>query len=1468
MLSVENPPRDPPCRCEISQLESGSDERASAKLEAETADLLNSAAGLVDDNIYQLPKFSIRDYVFSTRSKDITNNWPFSQEKLQVCLKHGMTEVLPPFQPLDALRELDDPPQEKCNARLVDPEKSSNSDGKLYRPSDEFVFVDSDDGCDAKKLVVSGSQGDKDFPSTTQSCSDADSASVPTKRTPPPLGSEDNNKKNNSNNNTSQEQFIAKSEAVIPPPKSSSKPEAVVKKCKFIVKLSHLGHTAGVKEDAAMNNNNSYMVSEAMASKVCPVCKTFSSSSNTTLNAHIDQCLCLSGDSATKWPGDSRVINKHRIKPRKMRSMADIYETALHCTLEELDRRNGTNWASNSSMPPAQETQISAHKHDGGFSPPSNNSDESPNQSAVYIDANGTKLRILSKFNDPSSDCKSSDDPRPRKLMKGGKFLLAKKKKKNHHLQKQQKLSKHDAPLGKKICTSDPAHTSQIDKDQDRDFSCEKNYAKVDYIPQQLKALDQVKFNKPELIKGWVCSKRTGLTKKINGRDDHLLSGGKANKEMQSENNQSSLCTGVKRSSVVKSRYENSPSPSNSKRIDTSSHEAHSEYEDHPSPIKRLGFSVMESQGCRNRKRSLMVQEFPEKSPKHLKHDGKRRIEVKTGTIRNVEHSVISPKMSSSPQGRLSRSKFSFLKKHALSADGRASASDSKFYSKRKCLAVKKSRMQYLSQTNQKVVVSPTRVDQHFMRSPSKAQDNVRGTSSEESIERTRDIKIRDETVSKEEVVTLKNSQSPITHHHDVGENCGSLIQSGAFGCSSASDARECAGKSESSACRRDISIELPSDETVGGIFTGLSKTIDPRFDGVDEPRDMQCDSQQYIEAYKGPLFESEAPTSSAEPILSGEQEMFCTDVDAENIMGKNARQTVELLDSSNGEGNYFGEVDSIPIPGPPGSFLPSPGRMDSEDIPGISSLSSSRIQSSDGHHQEFIDHSSESPISTTSTISNSTLGRRYDVKSSSENISGGSPLLEQLRSDISAVNTNVVDPIVDNNFAPVSKASDAGGGEGGFGEVKANVTLAEKGVSFRYKNDQPCCCSRKEILMQNVALRYQDSALLRRRTMAAADTTIPSNGKQQMNGDHLNRSLDNGRTVNERSPVPDEARSSMGQISSRVSSVPVHGNYESVSPPTPNPVLRLMGKNLMVVNKEENVAPQLRTTQSGSTMNIHENLKAVPIPMVSNGRSQNEEHRMISQGPFFFDQNGETKGFMEHPDMRWSTSFGSHGISVRPDHQMASVESPGMVSSRSCSTGRGLMGSLVVHQEYSTGGYHTPIQLLQPMNQYRLRIPMKYDMEKAGTESPILRSWKRRKSVEPPENSMKEIIVIDDTPAAAPSTDNPAITTSTTTTTTAVGRHSQQWRGGVESSASRRSSGCDSWSLNPFYVTQPYESVGYTGSGTAVNASFRLLAPSKGGSGNGRWNCNPEGGHQSSLGAASSSPARPRSELYNSSGF
>ncbi|XVF37852.1 hypothetical protein REPUB_Repub20aG0046700 [Reevesia pubescens] len=46
--------------------------------------------------------FSIRQFVIDTRTKDILHCWPFPQKYLQICLKYGVSNVLPPFEPCNS----------------------------------------------------------------------------------------------------------------------------------------------------------------------------------------------------------------------------------------------------------------------------------------------------------------------------------------------------------------------------------------------------------------------------------------------------------------------------------------------------------------------------------------------------------------------------------------------------------------------------------------------------------------------------------------------------------------------------------------------------------------------------------------------------------------------------------------------------------------------------------------------------------------------------------------------------------------------------------------------------------------------------------------------------------------------------------------------------------------------------------------------------------------------------------------------------------------------------------------------------------------------------------------------------------------------------------------------------------------------------------------------------------------------
>ncbi|URE46169.1 hypothetical protein MUK42_17384 [Musa troglodytarum] len=129
-----------------------------------------------------------------------------------------------------------------------------------------------------------------------------------------------------------------------------------------------------------------------MASKVCPVCRTFSSTSNTTLNAHIDQCLSMESD--TKWV--SSKLSKPTEKPRKKRLMVDIYATAPRCTLEDLDKRNGTNWANEMAFATAPTVEVDMETNKPKLLPTESTDDV---EGSVSVNSAGTKLKILSKFN-------------------------------------------------------------------------------------------------------------------------------------------------------------------------------------------------------------------------------------------------------------------------------------------------------------------------------------------------------------------------------------------------------------------------------------------------------------------------------------------------------------------------------------------------------------------------------------------------------------------------------------------------------------------------------------------------------------------------------------------------------------------------------------------------------------------------------------------------------------------------------------------------------------------------------------------------------------------------------------------------------------------------------------------------------------------------------------------------------------
>lgn len=1388
MLSIENIPPDP---CHISLLKSSSsDERPSS--DNKLVDLSNSD---LDDN--KNNKFSIRDYVFRTRRKDIKTNWPFSQENLQLCLKHATaTDLLPPFQSVKGCA-VDNRLTDKDNIVTLeekhvelddDPVSTSSSSGRICMPK---LAVD------CRNTNSSGSDREKVSRSTktSRSCSEIDS--LPTAETRNPC---------------SGAEAVNLLEPMVKKPSMSNKSGSTVqqsaKKCRLMVKF---GNVTDRNIEEADTTTNNFMVSEAMASKVCPVCKTFTSSSNTTLNAHIDQCL--SGESSTvKWTANPKVI-KHRIKPRKMRLMVDIYLTAKSCTLEDLDRRNGTNWALNPTSSVREIDEVpTVEKLD---KPPPVNLECTASEGAVYIDANGTKLRILSKFNDeqlPSS--KPVNDPLQKKMADGDRRsnILTKKRKKHHKLLK-------SASHTKRFCLSKPGHCPKIKSRQESTFSPRENVDKVDCRNKHLRSADQMISNGLGTIKQWACSKRTGLTRKTSDKDNHQLSGGDISTGVQSDNDVLPRTDSFKkRSCLVKSPRSSVCLPESSQRMGNMRlDQLQDEHSEEPRFLqKKVDFPSSQSPLPSNKKRSLVLQRC---KGKHLKLDGHsvnnrpkitidHALPVKNMRVgRNTDNSEINCEQSTPHQSVSSSArKLSSLRKN-LSSVSEGPARGVKYNLKWKTASFKRPSMS-LSSESEEAEVCQTEGEKHCLRGNLSETKIQEGKSCDRVIVKRSEVpsirKNREGIMASnvEDTLGLKSSQSAAETHSD-NETDSSLA--------GASDAMGSAKANHQSQSDKTMD-PVVSEFVVSGDFMSFSKPMDAGSDEMSGPARSHCNSQLFSEEYKGSFLGDKAAACSQDPILG-----------VEGMIDGNVHDITELGSKDDGQGNYFLDVDPIPIPGPPGSFLPSPGRMSSEDLHGSSTLTSSRIQSS-ADHPEFVDQdSSGSPTSAASTVSNSTMARTGSRYSGNLYDGGRDSMLKchtGWEDNRSCFSGNTVDLLVENSVT-LRQTANTGNDKDGLDKFNANTLFPGKGT-FRFTNDKPCCCVRKEGgASQGFTLNHEESQLLQR--WAIVPSLFPAS-ENQLSRDSLTRPNNiilksNSFSLSDSSSGPETnapTRSSatghtlFGISADSEFKLPTRDS-ESFSPSASNPVLRLMGKDLMVINKDED-SPSKRSSQSNSMNDL------------ANTRLRNEDlnsfhqvdvhNRLVSHLP----QSGDP---VQHLDVRSLNGFKSHDSYSRPQVQL-SPTSPASFSRKS--SGGGLTGSSFGRQDYFGG-----------CNLHTMRNGPNETCDMKKFVAPPISHWQNATSVG--KNAVREIIVIDD----SPENDNSPYTTIT---------------GKMQISAgytSRFVDLCDN--------RQP-------GGSGVQNANLPTQVneiPAK------TWNVNPDGCslvHPSSF-SASSSPTGPfRSPLYYSPGF
>lgn len=318
-------------------------------------------------------------------------SWPFAAQFLQLGLKHGVNDLLPPFENPVIVGT-----QSLCKvAQLVQPAAFS----KPERIAAHFDVLEPADAGPSDGAPASVRQDPTINPSPedgksafcrgfiANELSHSDDGTAMTMRTPQQAKEISSQISGlpclvSLSGSSSKAQFQPEVTDLGNTPEKLCEP--LEKKNRLIPKLDTILETSKAEDLAEMHSRALY---------VCPVCRVFSCTLITTLNAHMDQCLSMGSNSK---PAMSNVP-EHRVKPRKRRLMVDIYATSCHCTLEDLDKRNGTSWASELSLIAAPVNSLcAAHTKRPEVSP----TDSTNNgNGAVSADPNGVKLRILSKFN-------------------------------------------------------------------------------------------------------------------------------------------------------------------------------------------------------------------------------------------------------------------------------------------------------------------------------------------------------------------------------------------------------------------------------------------------------------------------------------------------------------------------------------------------------------------------------------------------------------------------------------------------------------------------------------------------------------------------------------------------------------------------------------------------------------------------------------------------------------------------------------------------------------------------------------------------------------------------------------------------------------------------------------------------------------------------------------------------------------
>ncbi|KAG1326759.1 hypothetical protein COCNU_01G006930 [Cocos nucifera] len=1148
MLSVENS-SDPSVPCKASALQG--DERASDKPAFQEA---ADPAGLAE---IQPPHFSIRDYVLNLRSKDVTKNWPFPCKFLRLCLEYGVKDILPPFESPDLVRAqfcrrgAESEQQIACEqisaeiksleTRDVggDDEEPNIIKHELCLPPDQLAIECSNQ---ARNLFSKSMK-----PMVDHKIHSGDELiSVEAEPISTITGHDQIERISGKISELSCAVHVTKcasggslalevEEPPLPPEKLNVGHESSEKKCKLIVKLSSTSET--IQEEDMVSTSST--VSDTMTSKVCPVCKTFTSTSNTALNAHIDQCL----SEDFKTMRDMTKLSKLKVKPRKKRLMVDIYTTAPHCTIEDLDRRNATNWATDLILvAPTREVSTEVKRSKLSISGAANDG----NEGAVYVDSNGTKLRILSKFNDvPKEDFKLRKHVKGIKA--GGSSLISKKKCLKSKYSKYTKVNQQNKRLHSLELCKRKTQVTQIGDCHSSTY--EEKEESLSFI---LNAQDQVKGRGPGTLRQWVCSKRSGPSRKLDkkGYEKSMKSTVPGTLDTFVEGNQSNPAD----SSVVKGHIlklsrssEDLPSSTKTKRVDVLSNSVHATYNGKTRPPKPLDSNSGLSPQNISSESALMLK-LTRSSRSFVSSPRSKREEINLSTIHKSDSSsgiAIIPYGSCHPS---LKSKKRLIPKNNVLLGKSSSLEVSKGDESEKRLTIRKFSKQRSILSNGKPREKlPSGINRGLHASPEyfgfEYSPRANETSNADLPNFSENITISSVLESERErdaFCTMAKQESTKKKLH-LGADCYSF------------DVEVSDMQHEPLDCEY-ITNEHSMDKAVNE-HGGSENLIIQRLTPASSPGlDPWPSGQEHPESFCA----SEAPVESG---LIDDQVMLCHDVASNKIISKNIEKVGE-------EGNLFRvtQLEDQTKTSIKGSSTCLIGNVDMvlQSPQKNSSATSVRMTSSQDHN---LAGGIEAPASP-STSSNISL-RSPEVSKSEDTIK------EQFVKHY-ADQDNLSSRLSNNSELP--SIVNIRGNEGMKKEkrdqkVKAMAVAEEP---KKLSDDQPCCCSHWQSLSQ------ESPQLLRQSIMTSS--VSPSKVKQVTSNPCIGPAILSSsafhslRTGGMSAPIPESPPESIliktpsdlaSELPPGSASGPPSPYSQARSQASSNPLLRLMGKDL-IVKKEE----------------------------------------------------------------------------------------------------------------------------------------------------------------------------------------------------------------------------------------------------------------------------------------------------------